>query len=319
MMPPVKPFQFMIGIRGIVDAQTLVRDARMAESIGYSHVTIHDHLTRQLAPIPALTAVAMATERLRLCPLVLNNDLRHPAVLAQELATLDRLSGGRVVVGIGAGWNEPEYSAAGIGFDRAGIRIDRLTEAIAVLRGLFGEGPFSFAGTHYSIHEMDAQPKPVQKPRPPFLIGGTRERMLRLAARHGDIVGLDLRQDRASLPDAFPSRMDERIGWVRDEAGSRFDALDLSVLRALGDLTITRQPLRAAADVARQLGERTGLAIEPDDVLESPYALIGTVPQLVDRLRRARDRWGINSYLAGWFGDPGLADFAPVVEQLAGT
>src|SRR5688500_8893066 len=115
-MKRVRPFQFLVGVRGIVDRPRLIAEARTAESIGYSGLAIHDHLTEQLAPVPVLTAVAMATETLRLYPLVFNNDLRHPAVLAQEIASLDRLSDGRVVVGIGAGWNEPEYRATGIAF-----------------------------------------------------------------------------------------------------------------------------------------------------------------------------------------------------------
>ena len=309
----------MIGTRGVLDRATLIRGAQTAESIGYSHLCIHDHLLPQLAPIAVLTAVAMATERLRLCPLVFNNDLRHPAVLAQELTTLDVLSEGRVVVGIGAGWNEAEYEALGIPYDRAGIRIDRMLEAIAILRGFFSDGPFSFDGTYYTITDLDGHPKPMQQPHPPFLIGGTRRRVLRLAAEEADIVGLDLRQDRDSLPDAFPARMDERIGWVRDAAGSRLDELDLSVLRVLGDIVVTREPGRAAAALARQIEERAGLIIPPDDILESPYTLIGSVPDLVAKIQRARVRWGINSYLVGWFDDAGLADIAPVVEQLAGT
>jgi probable F420-dependent oxidoreductase len=309
----------MVGTRGIPDRRALVEGARMAEGTGYSHLTIHDHLTPQLAPVPALTAVAMATERLRLCPLVFNNDLRHPAVLAQELATLDLISAGRLVVGIGAGWNEPEYAASGIPFDQPGMRIERMTEAIAILRGLFGDGPFTFDGRYYSITAMDGQPKPHQRPHPPFLVGGTRERVLRLAAREGDIVGLDLRQDRDSLADAFPARMDERIGWVRDEAGDRVSQLDLSVLRLLGGIAVTHQPRRTAADVARHYEARTGLSISVDDVLESPYSLIGSVPDLVDKLIRVRDRWGINSFLVGWLDEPEVATLAPIVEQLAGT
>jgi probable F420-dependent oxidoreductase len=309
----------MVGTRGLVDRRTLVDGARMAESVGYSHLTIHDHLTPQLAALPALTAVAMATERLRLCPLVLNNDLRHPAVVAQELATLDVLSEGRVVVGIGAGWNEPEYLAIGLPFDRPGMRIDRMAEAISVLRGLFAERSLSFQGRFYRIRELDGQPKPVQRPHPPFLVGGTRERVLRLAAQEADIVGLDLRQDRESLPDAFPERMDQRVAWVRDSAGGRIDGLDLSVLRLIGDLMVTDRPLRAAAAVARSYERRTGLAIPPEDILESPYSLLGTVPDLVAKLRRVRERWGVNSFLVGWLDEPGLAALSPVVEQLAGT
>jgi probable F420-dependent oxidoreductase len=315
----VRPFQFMIGTRGIVDRATLIRGAQVAESVGYSHLCIHDHLLAELAPIPVLTAVAMATERLRLCPLVFNNDLRHPAVLAQELASLDLISEGRVVVGIGAGWNEPEYAATGIRFDPPGIRIDRMVESIVILRGLFADGAFSFGGTYYTIKDHDGQPKPIQRPHPPFLIGGTRRRVLRIAAQEADIVGLDLRQDRESLPDAFPARMDERVGWVREAAGSRLEGLDLSVLRVLGDIVVTGEPGRAAAALARQLEDRTGLTIAPDDLLESPYTLIGSIPELVDKVRRARDRWGINSYLVGWFDDAGLANIAPMVEQLAGT
>jgi probable F420-dependent oxidoreductase len=307
----------MIGSRDAVDAQTLVERARWAEGIGCSHVCVHDHLALQHPPIPLLTAVAMATERIRLCPLVFNNDLRHPAVLAQELASLDILSGGRTEVGIGAGWNEPEYRRTGITFDPPGIRIDRLTEAIAILRGLFADGPFSYSGRYYTITAMDGQPKPVQRPHPPFLIGGTRERVIRLAAREADIVGLDLRQDGASIADAFEARTDVRVGWIRDEAGDRAGELDLSVLRLLGDITITGQPVKAAAGVARRLMVRTGVTISPQDVLESPYSLIGSVPDLVEKLVRMRQRWGINSILVGWFDEPRLRDLAPVLEQLA--
>ena len=316
-MTGMRPFRFMIACRDVVDAKTLTERARWAESIGCSHVAIHDHLAPQHAPIPLLTAVAMATERLRLCPLVFNNDLRHPAVLAQELASLDILSGGRLEVGIGAGWNEPEYRATGLPFDPPGTRIERLTEAIAILRGLFADGPFSFAGRFYAIDALDGQPKPVQRPHPPFLIGGTRERVVRLAAREADIVGLDLRQDGAVILDAFEARTDVRIACIREEAGQRVEQLDISVLRLIGDITITREPLKAAAEVARGLTDRTGVQITAQDVIESPYSLIGTVPDLVDKLIRTRQHWGINSFLIGWFDEPTLRDIAPVVEQLA--
>ena len=250
-----RPFQFIAGLRRVVDRQTLIEHARTTESTGYSQLCIHDHLAPQLAPIPMLTAVAMATERLRVCPLVLNNDLRHPAVVAQELATLDILGDGRLDVGIGAGWSVPEYAAAGIPFDRPAVRIERMAEAIAVLRGLFADGPFSFAGRYYTITNLDGQPKPVQRPHPPFIVGGTKERVVRLAAREGDIVGLDLRQDRASLPDAFPDRMDVRAGWVRDEAGERFGNLDVSVIRLLGPIAITPNTTAAANRVADAYGD----------------------------------------------------------------
>ena len=315
----VRPFQFMVGSRDAADGATIAEQARWAESVGFSHVSVHDHLVPRHPPITYLTAVAMATERIGLCPLVFNNDFRHPAVLAQELASLDIISGGRVVVGLGAGWAEPEYRAIGMTYDRPGIRIERMTEAIAILRGLFGDGPFEFAGRHYTIDASDIGPKPVQRPHPPFLIGGTRERVLRLATREADIVGLDLRQRGEAILDAFEARTDVRIGWIREEAGDRFGELDLNVLRVLGDLVITNEPLKAAAEVASRLSGWTGVVISAHDVLESPFSLIGTVPDLVDKLVRLRQRWGINSFLAGWFDEPGIRAFAPVVEQLAGT
>jgi probable F420-dependent oxidoreductase len=317
IMASMRPFRFMIGSRDAVDARTLAERAHWAEGIGCSHICVHDHLDAQHAPIPLLTAVAMATERIRLAPLVFNNDLRHPAVLAQELASLDILSGGRAEVGIGAGWNEREYRATGLPFDPPGIRIDRMTEAIAILRGLFADGPFDYSGRYYTVTAMDGQPKPVQRPHPPFVIGGTRERVLRLAAREADIVGIDLRQDGPAILDAFKARTDIRVGWIRDEAGHRIQQLDLSVLRLVGDITVTNQPLKAATEVARQLSDRTGVPINAQDVLESPFSLIGTVPELVDKLVRTRQRWGINSFLIGWFDESHLRNLVPVVEQLA--
>ena len=194
-----------------------------------------------------------------------------------------------------------------------------MLEAIAIMRGLFADGPFSFAGRFYKITEMDGGPKPVQKPHPPFLIGGTRERVLRLAGREGDIVGIDLQSQGGAIADGFEARTDVRVGWIREAAGDRFEQLDLNVLRTLGDISITPQPLKVAADVARQLTAETGIAISVRDVLESPFSLIGSVPELVDKLRGLRQRWGINSFLVGWFGETGLAEFAPVVEQLSGS
>jgi probable F420-dependent oxidoreductase len=314
-----RPFQLMVGSSDAADGATVVEQARWAESVGFTHVAVHDHLYNRHAPIPYLTAVAMATERLGLCPLVLNNDLRHPAVLAQELASLDVLSGGRVVVGIGAGWNEPEYRMTGIEYDRPGVRIERMLEAIAILRGLFGDDPVDFEGRHYRISGMRGGPKPVQQPHPPFLIGGTREKVLRVAAREAEIVGLDLRQNGAEILDAFEARTEVRIGWIRDEVGDRIDAKDINVLRSIGELSVTNEPLKVAADLARRLADRTGVEISARDVLESPFSMIGSVPDLVEKLRTLRQRWGINSFLVGWFDDADIRAIAPVIEQLAGT
>src|SRR5512146_1844415 len=156
----MQPFKFYADAREIVGGRELAEQARRAEAIGYHGLVIPDHLIPQLSPVPAMATIAAATERLRIGAFVFNNAFRHPAVLAQDLASLDVLSGGRVDVAMGAGWNKPEYDAVGIP------------------KGAFADGPFSFAGEHYTITDFDAQPKPVQKPHPPFLIGGGGRRTL---------------------------------------------------------------------------------------------------------------------------------------------
>ena len=318
-MTTPRPFQLMVASRGAPDGKTVAEQARWAESVGFTHIAAHDHLANRHAVTPLLATIAAVTERVGLVPLVYNNDLRHPAVLAQELASIDVLSGGRLVVGLGAGWNEPEYDAIGLPFDKAGTRIDRMLEAISIMKGLFAGGPFSHRGRFYTITDMDGGPKPIQQPHPPFLIGGTRERVLRLAAQHGDIVGIDLRSEGEAVLDAFEARMDVRVGWIRDAAGDGLARKDVNVLRSIGGLVVTDNALRVAGDVARELAAETGQEISAHDILESPFTFIGSVPSLVDKLTGLRQRWGINSFLVGWFGEPGLRDFVPVVEQLSGT
>jgi probable F420-dependent oxidoreductase len=181
----MRPFEFLADARSIVGGAELAASARRAESIGYHAMVVPDHLIPQLGPISTMAWVAAATERLRVSAFVLNNDLRHPAVLAQELASLDVLSGGRLDVAIGAGWNKPEYDQIGLAFDRTPVRQARLIQAVAVLKGAFADGPFSFTGEHYTITDLDGQPKPVQKPHPPFLIGGGGRRTLEMACREG--------------------------------------------------------------------------------------------------------------------------------------
>src|SRR6266545_4784255 len=149
-----RPFRFMTGVGQPKDHREMVESARRAESLGYDVMVYSDHLP-SMAPLPVLVAIAEATSRLRVGTFVLNNDLRHPAVLAQELATIDLLTGGRLEIGLGAGWNRLEYERAGIPFDPVGTRVGRMEEAIHVLKGLFGDGPFSFEGDHYRIVEMD--------------------------------------------------------------------------------------------------------------------------------------------------------------------
>jgi probable F420-dependent oxidoreductase len=312
-----KPFRFLVDGRDIGSGADLAERARRAESIGYDVLVIPDHLIPQLGPIAAMAWIAAATERLRIAAFVLNNDLRHPAVLAQELASLDVLSGGRLIVAIGAGWNKPEYDAIGLPFDATPVRQARLIESIAVLKGAFGDDPFSFSGEHYTIHDLDGQPKPVQRPHPPFLIGGGGRRTLELAGREAQIVGFAPRVLPGRRGDARSITVEatlEKIDWVRAAAGDRFEELELNVYPTQAPITVTddaRGEARKAVDAIRS---RSGIELTEDELLESPHVFIGSISGLADKLVATRERLGINSFMVG-----SLGELDALVERLAGT
>jgi probable F420-dependent oxidoreductase len=286
---------------------------RQAEELGYSSVFVPDHFGDQLAPIPALTAAAAATTDLRVGSLVFDNDYRHPVVLAKEIASLDVLSGGRVEFGLGAGWMNSDYDQSGIPHDRAGVRIDRLEEAITVIKGLFAQGPTSFTGDHYTVTGLDGLPKPVQQPHPPFLIGGGAPRVLRLAGREADIVGVNpaIRSgnvDEDAGRDMAPGITDRKLEWVREGAGDRFDDIELNMLVFAVIVTDDRD------DLVAKLAPRFGLSTE--ELADSPHVWIGTTAQIADDLRRWRDRWGVSYWVVQ---GPALEAVAPVVAELAGA
>jgi probable F420-dependent oxidoreductase len=313
----VRPFRFLAGPGDAPDGRTLAERARRAESIGIDVVVFSDHLIDQLAPIPAMATVAAATDRLRVGTFVFNNDLRHPAVLAQDLATLDVLSGGRLQIGIGAGWNEPEYAAIGVPFERVAVRQARLEEAITVLEGCFAPGPFTFAGEHYAIHDYDALPEPIQRPHPPFLIGGGGRRTLELAARRAQIVGLAPRILPGERADPHSMTLDgtaEKIDWVRAAAGDRFDGLELNVYPSGWPVTVTDHARTEAAKLVDRFRQRTGVELTVDEVLDSPHVFIGSIDGLAEKLRRQREALGIASIMVGELGE-----LDPLVERLAGT
>jgi probable F420-dependent oxidoreductase len=269
------------------------------------------------APIPYLAMVAAATERLRITAFVHNNDLRHPAVLAKDLATLDVYSGGRLDVAIGAGWNQPEYDAIGLPFDPVGTRVARLTESVAVLKGCFADGPFSFAGEHYRITDYDAYPKPKQRPHPPIFIGGGGRRTLTLAGREADIVGLaprTLTGQRADPRSITWAATEEKLGWVREAAGERFGELSFNVYPSQWPITVTDDLRGEARKVIDRMRDRTGHELTEDEVIASPHIFIGSIDRFVDKFQELRERLGISSFLVG-----GLEELGPVVERLAGT
>jgi probable F420-dependent oxidoreductase len=319
-MDRMRPFRFLTDTSDQLDGPALAVLARRAESLGYRTLMMPDHLVAQYAPIPLLTAAAMATETLRVGTFVFNNNLRHPAVLAQDLATLDRLSGGRLEVGIGAGWNKPEHDAIGIPFEPIGTRITKLAEAIAVLKGCFGDEKFSFAGEHYTITDHDAPPKPLQRPHPPIFVGGGGKRLLTLAGREAQIVGLAPRLAKNAqgtpmldAPSITVAATEEKIGWVRAAAGDRFDEIELNTYPSGGPMVLTNDAKAEAARRADKIRERTGVDLTVEEILESPHVFIGTIKELTRKIVELRERLGISSFL---FDD--MVAFAPIVEELAG-
>jgi probable F420-dependent oxidoreductase len=309
------PFRFGVTAGNLTTGAAWAEQARRIEGLGYSTLFVHDHFVDSGAPAPmiALSFAAAATTTLRLGMLVMGNDYRHPAVLAQDAATLDVLSDGRLEFGLGAGWMTADYEALGLPYDSHGERIDRLAEALAVVKGAWSDGPYDLVGDHYTITAYDALPKPLQQPRPPILVGGGGPKLLRLAGREADIVGINpilsagvigAEAARNTIGDATA----RKIGWVREGAGERFDDLELQI----------RYFVAAITDDARGLAEAMapGFGVPPEDALSSGAVLAGTVDEVCDTLVRRREEWGV-SYVV--FGDDQYEQFAPVVARLAGA
>jgi probable F420-dependent oxidoreductase len=320
-MIPMRPFRFLVYTSEYHDGPALAAFARRAESISYSALMIPDHLLAQYSPIPVLASVAAATEALRVGTFVFNNNLRHPAVLAKDLATVDRLSGGRLEVGLGAGWNKPEHDAIGIPFEPVGTRVTKLAEAIQVFKGCFGDEKFSFDGSHYTITDYDAQPKPVQRPHPPIFIGGGGKDLLTLAAKEAQVIGLAprLTKDEKGLPaldtpSITAAATDEKIGWIRKTAGDRFAELELNSYPAGGPMVVTNDSKGESRRRADKLRERTGVALTVKEIRESPHVFIGSLKELTQKFIDLRERFGISSFLLD-----DMETFAPIVEELAGT
>ena len=312
-MPMPRPFRFGLQASTPPAGTSWPDLARRAEGYGWSVLTVADHFDAQYAPIPAIQAAADATTTLRVGALVLCNDYRHPVVTAKELATIDVLSGGRLEAGLGAGWMTADYERAGIPLNPPGVRVDRLVEALDALDALWADGPATVEGEHYRITGLDGRPKPVQRPRPPLLVGGGGRRVLSIAARRADIVGINVNLAKGVIdadagPDGTAERTDQKLAWVRSAAGDRFDALELQVRVHLVVVTDDR------AGVADALAPAFGLS--PVESLASPHALVGSVDEICDDLEARRERWGI-SYIG--ISVDALDAMAPVVARLGGT
>ncbi|CAN5484930.1 TIGR03621 family F420-dependent LLM class oxidoreductase [soil metagenome] len=280
--------RFRFGL--ILDSRDATRDgvvelAHRAEASGIAVLLGTDHLGRW-ATLPLLQSAAEATG-LRIGTFVLNNDLRHPTVLAQELATIDAITNGRLEIGIGAGWNRQEYAAAGLPFDAPGERVTRMQATVAMLKQALGDGRIDHeADAAYPAIHQDGLPTSVQRPHPPIMIGGGGPRILRYAAREADIIGID---PRAGDPnDITEAAVDRKIAWIREAAGDRWAQLEINI--ALFELDPDYHT-RSGPPAPRARG------ISNAEMSRSPHYIVGDASEMIDTLLERRDRWGI-SYVA---------------------
>ena len=309
----MNPFRFGVNVGPSRSQAEWAEKARKLEGLGYDALTVPDHLAEFFAPMPALVSAAEATKTLRVGTNVLNNDFRHPVLVAREAATVDLLTGGRFLLGLGAGHVQSEYDQAGLSFDTGATRVERLAEAVTVIKGLLRGEQVTFSGQHYRVTGHRGHPLPVQRPHPPIVISGNGRRLLTLAAREADIVGLSGITFRrgGTAPDISAwkvSGISERLQLVREVSGDRYARLQLNVL--VQRVVVTDDRREAAEELASHWKQLT-----PDEIVQSPYVLIGSVNQMIEDLQARRERWGI-SYFTVF--EPYMEAFAPVVAQLGG-
>lgn len=320
-----KPFRFGVQSFNADSATQWKERARKAEALGYSALHLADHLLgpgpalaktnhppQNLAAIPAMATAAAVTSTLKIGCRVFCVDYHLPLVLIKEAMTLDFLSDGRLEFGIGAGWLEEEYHATGIPFDPPAKRMDRMEHVIAGFRAFGGEGHANISNETLQWRDFEGIPKPVSRPLPPLMIGGGSQRILKIAGREADIVSLNFNNRRGVIgPDGLStstdSETDKKIGWIKQGAGARFDAIEIEV----GAYFTFVVP--DAAPVLAQFA--AGFGLTPEQVAAHPHGLFGPVEQIIDTLQARRERYGI-SYVT--VGEQAMEAFAPVVSALTG-
>jgi probable F420-dependent oxidoreductase len=289
------------------------------EALGYSSVFWPDHFHTQWEPVTALAAAAAVTQQLAIGSLVYDVDYRHPVVLAKAAATLQLLSGGRHEFGIGAGWMETDYREAGMPYDRAGVRIARLAEALEILRRMWTQERTDFSGEHYQIRNIAKAVDPLPETPPKILIGGGGRKVLGLAARTADIIGINPSIPKGAVHadtpgDLSPERVDEKVRWVREAAaaaGRDAAAIELTTLSFVVAITDDPRSLREA------LARNSPMTVE--QIADCPLFITGSANEIRDTLERRRERTGI-SYVVIQGKDPKLLEsFAEsIVAPLAG-
>jgi probable F420-dependent oxidoreductase len=285
----MRPFRFGVNCTTTSAAEWL-DTARKAEALGFDVYIAQDHFGAQLAPLSALAAAAMVTSRVGVGALVGDKDKPQPPHGFREAATLDVLSGGRMELGLGAGWLESDYLRTGIQFDPPGVRLERLAESLQICKlVLESETAVSFRGKHYCIDGLEPLPRPVQRPRPPVMAGGRLKRALQLAGREADIVSISL-LDRRAADGSAPPTFSQKVAWVREAASERFASIQLHVNAAVVD--ISGLPTDAVAAFAA----RTAQTVE--EALRSPGVLVGSEQAIVEKLHAMREEFGVNYWVA---------------------
>jgi probable F420-dependent oxidoreductase len=319
------PFRFAVSAPELSEPGQWVDAVRRIEGAGFDTVVVADHFTEGWAaePMVALTAAAMATATLRVQTGVLGNDYRHPVLVHRMAATLDVVSSGRLTLGLGAGWLASDYEAAGITLDPPGVRVDRLEEAVGVVKALFTGKPVHHAGAHYCINGLAGRPEPVQQPHPPILLGGGSPRVLRLAGREADIASIvaSLRAGALgshAVTDLSAERVAEKVAWIREgmaRAGRSAEEVTLSINHWLVRVTATVAEGEAFLDRVAQRQR-----VDPELLRSSPAVLVGTIEQLADVLVERRERFGFSHLqLDAGFPPQDVASLFPVVARLSGT
>jgi len=309
--------RFGVVSESVPEGRAWLDHARRVEDAGIDVLLIRDHFSagafgRQLAPFTALASAAAVTSRLRVGTIVLSNDFRHPAIVAHEAASLHLVSEGRFELGLGAGWYQPEYDAAGIGFDAAGRRISRLEESLGIIKGLLSGTAVRQSGVFYQVTGLDLDVLPGPRRSPRLLIGAGGPRMLGLAARHADIVGLlpaPIRnsQDSDDPADRLPAAFDAKLAVLREAAGDRFAELELN---AFATFVITD---RRRASTEELIAQRGWTGVDAETVWQMPTIFIGSPAQIRDDLHARRERFGL-SYLV--VGEPALPALTEIIRAL---
>lgn len=306
-------FRFALQASGAASPAAWRALARKTEDLGFSTLYMPDHLEDQWAPMIALAVAAEATTTLRVGTLVLDNDFRHPVVVAKEAATLDVITGGRFELGMGAGWARADYETSGIVMDPPAVRIDRLAESLEIMRALWSTGRATFSGVHYDVRDAVGTPPPVTSGGPPLVIGGGSRHILSLAGRYADIVSIvpSLSAGVIGAEVAAESVLEkyvDRVAWVREAAGARADALEFQCW------TAAVQVVPNGEEVMAQLAPVFGLTAA--QLRAAPIALIGSEGEIVETLRARREELGF-SYVV--VHEAEMDALGPVIAELAGT